>query len=97
VETLTDADADRADGRGSAVDASRDASASVDDWLATLAANPPFDELLSVPEPERRARGYGDTLREICQQPLELTSAKPQPLRRQTDRQHSVDHGPAPS
>jgi hypothetical protein len=70
VETLTDADADRADGRGSAVDASRDASASVDDWLATLAANPPFDELLSVPEPERRARGYGDTLREICQQPL---------------------------
>ena len=70
METLTDADADRADGRGSAVDASRDASASVDDWLATLAANPPFDELLSVPEPERRARGYGDTLREICQQPL---------------------------
>jgi len=27
------------------------------------------------------------------QQPLELTSAKPQPLRRQPDRQHSVDHG----
>jgi len=26
-------------------------------------------------------------------QPLELTSAKPQPLRRQPDRQHSVDHG----
>ena len=27
------------------------------------------------------------------QQPLELSSAKPQPLRRQPDRQHPVDHG----
>lgn len=66
--TLTDAD--RADRRASAVEPSRDASAAADAWLAGLAASAPFDELLAAPEAERRARGYGDTLREICQQPL---------------------------
>ena len=42
----------------------------IDGWLSELAAAAPFAELLAVPDAERRARGYGDTLREICQQPL---------------------------
>ena len=42
----------------------------LDAWLTTLATVPPWDELLAVDADERARRGYGDTLREICQQPL---------------------------
>jgi tagatose-6-phosphate ketose/aldose isomerase len=42
----------------------------LDAWVATLAAVPPWDALLAVNLDERVRRGYEDTLREICQQPL---------------------------
>jgi tagatose-6-phosphate ketose/aldose isomerase len=68
-------DADHADGRSPALRSGSgsglsDASASIDAWLASLAAAPPFDALLAASPAEQRSRGYGDTLREICQQPL---------------------------
>jgi tagatose-6-phosphate ketose/aldose isomerase len=62
--------AEGAGGRGLTSGSPREASAGVDAWLSELAAGEPFASLLAVPEAERRARGYGDTLREICQQPL---------------------------
>lgn len=39
-------------------------------WMSTLATVPPWGELLAVDPDERARRGYADTLREICQQPL---------------------------
>jgi tagatose-6-phosphate ketose/aldose isomerase len=45
-------------------------SGSVDAWLTTLREAPALGALLAPPWPEQLARGYGHTLREICQQPL---------------------------
>jgi fructoselysine-6-P-deglycase FrlB-like protein len=39
-------------------------------WLSRLASVAAFSPLLDVPWTEQRERGYGHTLREICQQPL---------------------------
>src|SRR4029453_4120902 len=39
-------------------------------WFARLASVAAFAPLLDVPWTEQRERGYGHTLREICQQPL---------------------------
>jgi tagatose-6-phosphate ketose/aldose isomerase len=67
------------------------ASESIDAWLSALAAAPPFDALLSASAAEQRSRGYGDTLREICQQPLtwpntaDTMSAAAEPVRRALD------------
>jgi len=42
----------------------------LESWMTTLASVPPWKDLLSVDAQERLRRGYGHTLREICQQPL---------------------------
>jgi tagatose-6-phosphate ketose/aldose isomerase len=42
----------------------------VDDWLETLSDGGELGSLLGVPWAEQLERGYGHTLREICQQPL---------------------------
>ncbi len=44
---------------------------SVDDWLVLLASLPgEVGALLAAPSDEQDSRGYGHTLREICQQPV---------------------------
>jgi tagatose-6-phosphate ketose/aldose isomerase len=43
---------------------------SVDEWLETLSETGEIGQLLRVPWAEQIDRGYGHTLREICQQPL---------------------------
>src|SRR5689334_18371142 len=44
---------------------------SLDDWLALLASRPgAIGDLLAAPAAEQEGRGYGHTLREICQQPV---------------------------
>jgi tagatose-6-phosphate ketose/aldose isomerase len=43
---------------------------SVDQWLESLQGAGVIGELLSLPAGEQIARGYGHTLREVCQQPL---------------------------
>jgi tagatose-6-phosphate ketose/aldose isomerase len=47
-----------------------EAPGALDAWLGRLAANGAFAPLLAASPPEQRERGYGHTLREICQQPL---------------------------
>ena len=47
-----------------------DASGAIDAWLARLAAVEAFGSLLGAPRAAQLERGYGHTLREICQQPL---------------------------
>lgn len=46
------------------------ASGALDAWLIRLAAVDAFAPLLGTPRAEQLERGYGHTLREICQQPL---------------------------
>jgi tagatose-6-phosphate ketose/aldose isomerase len=56
--------------RGTDDGAEREASAEIDRWLAGLADAPALGPLLRPPVAEQLERGYGHTLREICQQPL---------------------------
>ena len=42
----------------------------MDAWLGRLASTPAFQSLLEIPRGAQLERGYGHTLREICQQPL---------------------------
>ena len=42
----------------------------MDAWLGRLASTPAFRSLLATPRDAQLDRGYGHTLREICQQPL---------------------------
>src|SRR6185503_15656254 len=42
----------------------------LDDWLSFLGQADEWGRLLAVAAEEQQGRGYRDTLREICQQPL---------------------------
>jgi tagatose-6-phosphate ketose/aldose isomerase len=64
---------------------------SVDGWLESLRGSGAIGELLSVPGDERVARGYGHTLREICQQPLTWPETASVVLRRADDVRGMMD------
>jgi tagatose-6-phosphate ketose/aldose isomerase len=55
---------------GFADEAGPEVSEAVDAWLARLARVAAFAQLLEAPPAAQQERGYGHTLREICQQPL---------------------------
>jgi tagatose-6-phosphate ketose/aldose isomerase len=62
---------DAHDGRREvAEEAAPEAPGALDAWLARLARVDAFAPLLGPPAAERQQRGFGLTLREICQQPL---------------------------
>lgn len=65
---LNDVDQDLRPGTANGTD--DEASSAIDAWLARLAAVTAFAPLLEVSRAAQRERGYGHTLREICQQPL---------------------------
>ena len=65
---LSDADHDLR--HGASEGAEEKASGAIDAWLARLAAVNAFAPLLEIPRAKQQERGYGHTLREICQQPL---------------------------
>ncbi|MGE5125949.1 MAG: SIS domain-containing protein [Betaproteobacteria bacterium] len=50
--------------------AARPLPPTVDTWLAALAGHGEIGRLLEAPAPLQAERGYGHTLREICQQPV---------------------------
>jgi fructoselysine-6-P-deglycase FrlB-like protein len=50
-----------------------DAGSSLDAWLERLRGQGEIGALLALPRDEQIARGYGHTLREICQQPVTWT------------------------
>jgi tagatose-6-phosphate ketose/aldose isomerase len=58
---------------------------SVDQWLESLQGPGAIGELLKVSPGEQIARGYGHTLREICQQPLTWLETATTLLRRAPD------------
>lgn len=59
------------DGRRDLPDeAEREVSDALEAWLDQLGGVPAFSPLLGASASEQRERGYGHTLREICQQPL---------------------------
>jgi tagatose-6-phosphate ketose/aldose isomerase len=58
---------------------------SVDQWLESPRGPGAIGELLSLPTGEQIARGYGHTLREICQQPLTWLETAAALLRRGPD------------
>jgi D-galactosamine 6-phosphate deaminase/isomerase len=59
------------DGRRDLADETeREASDALEAWLQQLAGVAAFAPLLGASQAEQRERGYGHTLREICQQPL---------------------------
>jgi tagatose-6-phosphate ketose/aldose isomerase len=57
-------------GRGPADGAEPKVSGELEAWLARFRTLPAFSALLAAPWEEQLERGYGHTLREICQQPL---------------------------
>ncbi len=74
-------------GRGSARSTELDPGleGSVDRWLESLQGPGVIGELLSLPPGDQIARGYGHTLREICQQPLTWLETASALLRRGPD------------
>jgi tagatose-6-phosphate ketose/aldose isomerase len=66
-------------------------SGSVDEWLGSLEGAGEIGELLRPPHDEQIARGYGHTLREICQQPLTWLETASLLLRRAGDLRKSLE------
>ncbi len=64
---------------------------SVDDWLETLSGTGALGALLRVPRTEQLDRGYGHTLREICQQPLTWPETTATLIGRAADLESSLD------
>ena len=64
---------------------------SLDRWLDTLTGAGEIGRLLSVPRSDQLARGYGHTLREICQQPLTWPETTATILQRAVDLERSLE------